>query len=387
MTTKLSILTLFFTLLLGTFHVNAEKYPVCDVYSPSAMKASYHQVGNKRILVLSGGIKADTGRALEAYIKRTSSYDEVWMCSSGGSVKGGIDLGWALNRAKATVRTTKNYSCVSACTIAAMGGYARIIEPDGHFIIHASSRFMSFGYDSVEYKPKKWGRKHKQALYLDCAQSSNRAFCKKLRSLEISKFSCKSQNDLYKIDTQCAFLDTKGRNTRQNLIVGNTLFMVIISQQPELIKDYVAFTMRTSVQSEIKLLRYYQAMLLDGRSNLMDYRSYSQLTSNFDTKSIFEQQSSHLYSRNIDTELQALDKAKDDSQFFAIWQLILTDAELSVKEQLINHIRSTNLNLGPAGEDALKIYDAMRTCQIQSTCELERHTAEALGYHNMYDYN
>lgn len=387
MATKLFKLTLFISIMLVGFHVNAAKLPVCDPYSPADMKASYHQNGDKRILVLFGGIRSDTGRSLEPYIKRTSSYDEVWMCSGGGSVKGGIELGWALNRAKATVRTTNNYSCVSACTIAAMGGYARIIESDGHFVIHASSRFMSFGYDTVEYKPKKWGKKYRQIIFLECNKNSNKPFCNKLRSLDLSKLECIKADDLYTINTKCALFDTTGKKTRQNLLIGNTSFLVKISQQPDLIIQYIDYNMRTSIQNEIELLKYYQSMLLDGRSNLINHHSYNKLSSRFSVKNIFEQPSSHLYSRNIKTEMQALAKIKDDSQFFGIWQLILTDGELSVKEQLINHIYTTQLDLGPAGKDALKIYDAMRTCQIQSTCELERHTAEALGYHNMYDYN
>ncbi len=387
MTIKVFKFVLFFTIVLTGLDVNAAKLPVCDPYAPEDMKASYHQNGDKRILVLFGSIKSDTGQVLEPYIKRTSSYDEVWMCSGGGSVKGGIELGWALNKAKATVRTTNNYSCVSACTIAAMGGYARIIEPDGHFVIHASSRFLSFGYDVVEYAPKKWGRKHKQALYLKCTETSNKAFCKKLRALDLSKFDCPKYEDLYTVNTKCAVFDTKGKSTRQNLIVGNTFFLVVLSQSPDLMSEYVAFNMRNSVSNEIRLLKYYHAMLLDGRTKFINRYAYNRLSSRFSAKNIFEQPSTHIYARNIKTEMQALDQTADDKQFFGIWQLILTDGELSVKEQLIDYIRTMNIDLGPAGKDALKIYDAMRTCQIQSTCELERHTAEALGYHNMYDYN
>lgn len=350
------------------------------------MSASFHQFGDKRILVLYGGIGENTGREMATSIRATSRYDEVWLCSGGGYVNEGILIGESLSRAKATVRITQGYRCVSACTIAAMGGYARIIEPDGHFVIHASSRFSNFGYSVEKDNQGKAGLLFSRMILLDCESTAHQPACGRIRTSKLTDLACPRHEDLYKLNSSCAYFDTQSGNYRNDALDISSRFAFVLASDPELIDTVLRYHMQRGVEGEVQLLRYYQKMLLDGNTSLINNRTYNQLTMRFVPRSVFQLQPAQAYYRNLTSDAQSLTQARTLEKQFALWQLLLTDGELSVKEQLINYIRNQQIDLGVAGEAAVRIYDAMRTCQIQSLCELERHTAEALGYHNMYDY-
>ena len=148
----------------------------------------------------------------------------------------------------------------------------------------------------------------------------------------------------------------------------------------------IAIGMKSSVAGELDLLEYFQRMLLDGRRDLIDYHGYRQIRSNFRPKNIYSLPASDTYHRSLESDMDAMEKANNEIDAFAVWQTILTDRELSLKAQISQYIKSNNIGLGMAGEDALKIFDSMRTCQIQSSCRLESHTAKALGYDNLYDH-
>ena len=160
-----------------------------------------------------------------------------------------------------------------------------------------------------------------------------------------------------------------------------------LSHAPKLARQAVHIEMRSSLASEVDLLAYFQTMLLDGKSNLLNHNAFWQIKNNFVPANIYDFTDSSLYSRNFQSDIEAMKKAaKNTNRTFAIWQTVLTDSELSLKAQISHYIKSNKLNLGPAGKEALRIYDAMRTCQIQSACRLEPHTANSLGYQNMYNY-
>lgn len=364
--------------------------PQCDNSALSkAMRASIHRINGENILVLAGGIESESGKQLRPYIRNKRAYKEVWLCSGGGSVNGGIAIGKALNAAKATVKTPNGYFCASACTIAFMGGYARIIEPQARFVTHASSSAMSFGYEVLPNKSIKFsffGRYY-------CNESSASAFCSRFRVLFTgSKYAesvaCSDVKDVYKANTKCIYFDTKSMRFTENQIFANSMLTQILSNDETLSKLAISHRMKGSVSKEIRLLKYFQLMLIDGRSDLIDHRNYKQIELNFTPTNIYDLESSDPYSRSLSNDIVAMKKVQRDiEQTFAIWQTVLTDGELSVKTQLSEHVKRNNIDLGIAAEEALKMYDAMRTCQIQSSCRLEEHTARSLGYHNMYGHD
>lgn len=387
----LSLLVLMILFITGPLSATAEA-PICDSYKrgKQPMQASKHEYQGKQILLLAGEFLETSGRDVGSHISNSNSYHEVWMCSNGGSVKGGMDVGYALSNAKATVRTPTDYHCVSACTIAAMGGYARIIDNGGHFVIHASSRVMTFGYEETEAANGVTGKKYGILTFIECDRPANMQLCTKIRSyfqkVGFSNFACPDQSQLKKLDTQCAYFDTKGKNYDRDIIALNTLSTLQLSYNADLIASIVSHEMNLHTESELDALAYYQAMLLDNQTSGIATTSYDRIIANFSPYNIYDRSSPKMHARLMSADMQALEQAQGLDQIFAIWQAILTDAELSLKEQVSRHIRSNSIDLGDAGEEALNIYDAKRTCQIQSSCELERHTAEALGFHNMYDY-
>lgn len=374
--------------LLSVAPIASSSQAVCDKPAlRQMMQASFHRVNDTRVLLLAGVIGVDSGKDVRPFIRNTKAYEEVWMCSGGGRVSAGIEIGQALNAAKATVKTPNNFLCASACTIAAMGGYARIIEPEAQFVTHASSSAKSFGYEVINGKDIKFTFFEQY----DCnvawmAQQCDllRTFFSKKESI-IKKYTCTKIEDVLKINTKCYYFDF--RNSQYNLIRANSKFTSWLSVDPKLTYNAVAIKMRYKVSAEADLLAYFQTMLLDGRRDLINSSSYRKIKANFLPINIYAPEHQTSYKRDLKQDLELMQKAFTDlEQTFAIWQTVLTDTELSLKTQLSQYISANNIQLGPAGDDALKMYDAMRTCQIQSSCRLEPHTARALGYHNMYGY-
>lgn len=85
---------------------------------------------------------------------RAARFEEVWLFSGGGNLHQGIEVGRLLRRARMTVRvpnvtrvrTTMSWpqpsgevACVSACTVAFMGGLFRYLDPDATYEVHSAS--------------------------------------------------------------------------------------------------------------------------------------------------------------------------------------------------------------------------------------------------------
>lgn len=70
-------------------------------------------------------------------------YAEVWLISGGGSLDAGIRMGRVLRRHRMTVRVPRNFSCVSACTVAFMGGLFRYVDEGATYEVHSASTVSS----------------------------------------------------------------------------------------------------------------------------------------------------------------------------------------------------------------------------------------------------
>lgn len=68
--------------------------------------------------------------------------EEVWLDSGGGDLNEGILIGDLLRRSQATTRVPGGASCVSACTVAFLGGIFRYVDPGGRYEVHAASKFL-----------------------------------------------------------------------------------------------------------------------------------------------------------------------------------------------------------------------------------------------------
>jgi hypothetical protein len=78
---------------------------------------------------------------LRNYLSRRN-YAEVRLYSGGGNLNEGIQFGLVLREFQATVRVAGSSSCVSACTVAFMGGLFRLVDKDATYKVHAYSRFL-----------------------------------------------------------------------------------------------------------------------------------------------------------------------------------------------------------------------------------------------------
>jgi hypothetical protein len=66
-------------------------------------------------------------------------YAEVWLISGGGDLQAGIEMGRVLRQRQMTVRIPAGRRCVSACTVAFMGGYFRFVDPGATYEVHSAS--------------------------------------------------------------------------------------------------------------------------------------------------------------------------------------------------------------------------------------------------------
>lgn len=362
--------------------------PLCNKQARHPpMKTSLHQIGDKQILLLVGKIQVNSGEIVGPAIRKKSEYKEVWLCSSGGAVKGGLAIGKILNQQRATVKVPDHFLCASACTIAFMGGYARFIDPNAKFVTHASSSAGAFGMKFTDH-----GIEYSHFGFYECNKSWSKHFCDRLRSIFrehdlYNKIACAYPEDLSKVNTKCMFFDTNQSRYSNNIIIANSQLTQILGTDELLTKMAIEIKMRNSLKSELELLHYFQTMLLDGQVNYTKRESYRQIEKRMVPVNIYELHKTDIYYRSLKKDISSLRQVSGNlSQTFAMWQAMLTDSELSLKTQVGSFIRQNKINLGFAGKDAVKMYDAMRTCQIQSSCQLEPHTARSLGYHNMYEY-
>lgn len=71
------------------------------------------------------------------------SYQEVWLFSGGGNLDQGVKVGELLRKYNQFVRVPSGATCVSACTVAFLGGRVRDIDPDATYKVHAYSGHLN----------------------------------------------------------------------------------------------------------------------------------------------------------------------------------------------------------------------------------------------------
>lgn len=81
---------------------------------------------------------AGDAAVLESKLK-AQGYYQVWLYSGGGNLAEGVKVGEVLRRYQQYVVVPDGASCVSACTVAFLGGVLREVEPKGSYEVHAYS--------------------------------------------------------------------------------------------------------------------------------------------------------------------------------------------------------------------------------------------------------
>lgn len=119
----------------------------CGIFEPRSgceeWERGFRMAGNYRRL--NGGVHRYAGdpavlhRLLADARQRGRPYDEVWLYSGGGHLDAGIDMGRVLRRHGMTVRVVRGTRCVSACTVAFMGGLFRFVDEGATYEVHAGS--------------------------------------------------------------------------------------------------------------------------------------------------------------------------------------------------------------------------------------------------------
>ena len=78
------------------------------------------------------------GQRIDALL-RSKPYAEVLLHSGGGNLAEGVAVGEALRRHKMAVRVGPKNHCVSACTVAFLGGVLRTVDESATYEVHAYS--------------------------------------------------------------------------------------------------------------------------------------------------------------------------------------------------------------------------------------------------------
>ncbi len=87
-----------------------------------------------------GGDSA-TVETIRSLLRSTRRFDEVWLLSGGGDVDAGVGFARTLRRHGVMVEVPADYQCISACTIAFMGGALRYIDGRATFRVHSASMY------------------------------------------------------------------------------------------------------------------------------------------------------------------------------------------------------------------------------------------------------
>lgn len=347
--------------------------PGCDsdTMSRDIMTSRIITYQGKQILLLAGGVDAEAHGRVRNRIRRTGSYAEVWLCSGGGVVEQGKKIGRELQRARAKVRIPDGYFCASSCTIITLGGYLRIIEDGAEFIVHAASSFLQI--DAGIYTE------------VDCTRSRLEQACASLSQ----QFRAQGLN-------QCSAREFKSASKSCNFFArednrGGGHFHLkteqLIDWQPSEATLRVFLDSRSSPVEwgHFDLLRYFQEMLLDGQTNHINQDAYTNLFRQFASQSIFSRGSTERL--DLGSIAAALAETNNILEERVIWQEAFTQTELTAQDQLVTFLRPHAHELGPAGTEALDIYEATLDCRIQALCYLAGHQAAALGYHNYNEDN
>ena len=111
-------------------------------FNDDQMNYSVVTSGSARVLLAEGGVGNEEGARLDAAIQQAGNIDEVWLSSPGGNLDQGEAMGRVLRKRGLMVRVPDGHACISACTIAFLGGQIRSVDPGAFYGIHMFSLYF-----------------------------------------------------------------------------------------------------------------------------------------------------------------------------------------------------------------------------------------------------
>jgi hypothetical protein len=103
----------------------------------SSMRFSYERLNGLGVLKAEGRIDATTPTKLQAALDAyPDQIDQIWLRSPGGDARAGTQAGFIIRESTIPTRIPGGWTCFSACNFMFMGGWARIVDPGGIFMVH-----------------------------------------------------------------------------------------------------------------------------------------------------------------------------------------------------------------------------------------------------------
>ena len=327
------------------------------------LKAPMRAFYEDGVLILAGFIEPpveDTGsRDIIAAIRR-GGYNEIHLCSGGGSVDQGYAMGRAFAERRARVKVPNGFECASACTNAFLGGYLRTIEERASFIVHASSAVSTWHPDDARIA-------NGEARTGIMCQSRDGS------PATVTHAACRQIADTARqsgVEVEFAFISRQ----RSGVLVSIRSFGNPLSA--EFLRAYGEAKARSQINSTVEMVQYYQTMLNDGRQQAT--APYRDAVRAYRWQGVYGRGGF----RADKGDFARLARAGDRYARFVLWQQILTEIEVQQQHQVIRALRQSQASLGPGAGEALAILEATITCRIQSTCYLDQTATRQLGYHN-----
>ena len=94
--------------------------------------------GDHRVLLAEGMITPGLANRMRDVLAGDDRISEIWFRSPGGDAYAGNEAGRMLRTEFPGIitRIPAGWACFSACNFAFMGGQLRVVEPEGHFMVH-----------------------------------------------------------------------------------------------------------------------------------------------------------------------------------------------------------------------------------------------------------
>ena len=138
-------------------NASAEEYP-CPAW-PAADAGFWHPMTYRRmatpkgvVVIAEGQIKSGESSRLKMQIQQALAQPggiyEIWFNSPGGDSEEGQAMGRVIRGLGVPTRIRTGAFCVSACSVAFLGGVFRTIEAGGAYTVHMFSNFS--GYESSQ---------------------------------------------------------------------------------------------------------------------------------------------------------------------------------------------------------------------------------------------
>ncbi len=128
-----------------------------------------------------------------------------------------------------------------------------------------------------------------------------------------------------------------------------------------------------------EMIQYYQMMLNDGNTRMVESGNYRRLLNNHTWPAVFGAAGAF---RDAGVDVEELNSTKTEQGRLIKLQDLLTEIEIEQQDIVIDYLRQHQTELGRGGKEAINILQATITCRIQSVCYPDRNTLARLGYHN-----